>query len=561
MKNIVIVDALSTGFNYVDDVVKRGYNPVIVESGMLTGSNDNAVAKELYKQMKVTPVIIRETISYEETLNEVKKYEPVLVLPGSESGVILANKLAYDLGLPCNDIRYLDAMVKKNAMHEALKEAGLRYIRGKVVSSAEEAVSYCKENGIDKAIVKPMQSAGSIGLFLCDDLTQLSESVTKLLSTKDFLGRPREQVLVQERIFGTEYIVNTISRNGEHRLNSMVRYEKVKTAAGHYVYDYAYYIDKMEPGYAEMAEYALKVADAIHYKNGPIHGEYMIDEKGPVLIEVNCRPMGGTQPGEYMDLITGQHETDSVLDALLDPVKFKADCEKPYRLRRNGVFKFVIVKEDIDAEDSPIWEIAKQLSSTYKISASEPEVQKYFPETIDLETNGGVIYMVNKDKKVLDEELDMIRKIEKRFFKLLLNDGTSRRIIAKDGMAEDPRDIIASCDCHGSILVATDEHREIEGCQCVTKDTLEEAQRGFDNVLIMYRNSLTELGESACLKLLFDTMERVREGGRVIIPKSTYDFISYGRQGTEELINVKGFIVELSKTGYIGKVVGTRERL
>ncbi len=561
MKNIVIVDILSTGVNYVEDIVKRGYNPVILESKGLPDST-RSVTKELYKQMKAAPVVIREKNSYEETIEEIKKYEPVLVLPASDAGVILANKLAYDLGLPCNDIRYLDAMTRKDAMHEALKEAGIRYIHGKAVSSADEAVSFCKENGIEKAIVKPLQSAGSIGLFLCDDFTQLSEAVTKLLDQKDYYGKPREKVLVQERIFGIEYVVNTVSRDGEHRLNSMARYEKVKTPDGHYIYDYMCYIDKMEPGYNEMVEYAFKVADAIHYKNGLIHGEYMIDEKGPVLIEVNCRPMGGAQPSEFMDLITGQHETDSVLDALLDPAKFKADCEKPYRLHRNGILKFLIVKEDIDAEDSPIWEVAKQLSSTYKISASEPEIPKYYSKTIDLETCGAVIYMVNKDKKVLYEELDILRKIEGRFFKLLLNDGTSRRIIAKAHDTEvDPGDIIASCDCHGSILVASDDKREIEGCQCVTADTLEEAQRGFDNVLIMYRNSLTELGESACLKLIFDTIELVREDGRVIVPQSTYDYISYGRQGIEELLILKGCTIEPAKKDYIGNVVGTRDRL
>ncbi len=325
MRNIVIVDVMSTGFNYVDDVVKRGYNPILLETRVLVDSHEYAVTKELYKQIKFTPVILREKDSYEETLEEIKKYDPVLVLPSSETGVILANKLAYDLGLPGNDIRYLDAMTKKDAMHEALKEAGIRYIRGRVVSSAEEAVSFCEENEITQAVVKPLQSAGSNGLFICDDLTQISEAVTKLLTMRDLFGRPMEQVLVQERIFGIEYIVNTISRDGVHRLNSMGRYEKVKTPSGHYIYDYMYYIDKMEPGYAEMVEYALKVADAIHYKNGPIHGEYMIDEKGPVLIEVNCRPMGASQPAEYMDMITGQHETDSVLDALLDPVKFKSE--------------------------------------------------------------------------------------------------------------------------------------------------------------------------------------------------------------------------------------------
>ena len=85
-----------------------------------------------------------------------------------------------------------------------------------------------------------------------------------------------------------------------------------------------------------MVNYAFKVADAIHYQNGMIHGEYMIDDKGPVLIEVNCRAMGCSQPAEYMDLITGQHETDSLLDTLLYPENFEKKMTEPYRLLRKG---------------------------------------------------------------------------------------------------------------------------------------------------------------------------------------------------------------------------------
>ena len=139
------------------------------------------------------------------------------------------------------------------------------------------------------------------------------------MSDKDFFGKTQEEVLVQERIYGTEYIVNTLTSNGKHRLNTVLRYRKEKTEEGGYIYDYCEYITKLEAGHAEMVDYAFKVADAIHYQNGMIHGEYMIDDKGPVLIEVNCRPMGATQPAEFMDLITGQHETDSLLDTLLHP--------------------------------------------------------------------------------------------------------------------------------------------------------------------------------------------------------------------------------------------------
>ena len=80
-------------------------------------------------------------------------------------------------------------------------------------------------------------------------------------------------------------------------------------------------------------------------------------------------------PAEYLDLITGQHETDTVLDTLLDPDKFDLDLAKPYGLMHSGCVKLIMVPEDIEAEDYPIWEIAKRLQSTYQISVEKEAVR------------------------------------------------------------------------------------------------------------------------------------------------------------------------------------------
>ena len=57
-----------------------------------------------------------------------------------------------------------------------------------------------------------------------------------------------------------------------------------------------------------MVEYAYQVADAIGIQYGPVHGEYMIDEDGSVLIEVNYRPCGANMEADFLNRILGQHE-------------------------------------------------------------------------------------------------------------------------------------------------------------------------------------------------------------------------------------------------------------
>lgn len=148
MKNIIIVDCISTGINYIADIVNRGYNPVVLEMKPTHEDVESyeSMLEKGYDECEEKFDMIFERESYEKTLDAVKKYNPKLILPGSEHGVILATKLANDLGLLSNPIENIDAMTLKDKMHERLKENNLRYIRGKLVSSVDEAVNFMTMN-------------------------------------------------------------------------------------------------------------------------------------------------------------------------------------------------------------------------------------------------------------------------------------------------------------------------------------------------------------------------------------------------------------------------------
>ena len=264
-------------------------------------------------------------------------------------------------------------------------------------------------------------------------------------------------------------------------------------------------------------------------------------------------------PGEFLDMITGQHETDSILDCYLDPEKFEIDSKKPYRLYRKGYLKTVIVPKELEVYDHPICEIAKQLRSTFLISAGDVSSIKYYPKTRDLETNGGMIYLINDDDEVLRSDIELLENAEKKFFQLLLNDGTSRRLVPDTSKTStlDAISIIKEYNCHGAILIVSEDDTPVEGCQVVTPAALSEAFKGFDNVITLFGKSLTEITESECLHLMFEIMDRVKCGGRIIIPKCTYEYLSYGRKGAEELMTIKGLVLEAPLPDKENCVVGT----
>ena len=90
---------------------------------------------------------------------------------------------------------------------------------------------------------------------------------------------------------------------------------------------------------------------------------------------------------------------------------------------------------------------------------------------------------------------------------------------------------------------------EIEEVQCVTPDSLNEAHKRFDIVIIAYWESLIKRWKCAYLKLLFDTMEKTRRNRQVVIPESTFSYISYELEGAEELMTIKSLHLQFLRNG------------
>lgn len=145
---------MSTGINYVQDIIDRNCNPVILEVKPFDDTEEareyQKEVEEEYKLIEADYDLIYEKDSYEETVEMVRKLDPLLIVPGTEDGVILATKLANDLNLLCNPIENLDAITLKNEMQNRLAEKNLRHIRGKLVSSVEEAIEFYDKEGLLK---------------------------------------------------------------------------------------------------------------------------------------------------------------------------------------------------------------------------------------------------------------------------------------------------------------------------------------------------------------------------------------------------------------------------
>lgn len=561
-KRIVIAEYVSTGYNMVYDVLSRGYEPVLLDCSYVAEEADaadfragrEAVRARLPKEL----IRIQENPDYNAVLEQVRALNPILVIAGSEFGVPYATRLAADLGLPGNPVESLKAMTEKDAMHQALKDYGIRYIRGQVITSIDEAITYYQELGTEHVVVKRVRGVGTQGVYLCEGLDEVLAAVKKELSAGVRNGGESVALLMQERIIGTEYIVNTVSCDGRHRVASMWKYDKVKMANGTNAYNYCQTVNKLDIGHSRLISYAFDVLDAIRIKYGPVHGEFMIDEKGPVLIEVNCRPMGGGMSRKFIEQLFGHHETDCALDAYLDPSKFEEELKKPYRPLRKGAMKFFILPEDVAAETTPIVPISKRLKSFYKGLFDRVGRELLITQTKNLETTGGIVYLIHSDEQVVIDECNLLHTIEMRYPNILFQQN------GQNGVPAVPRADIAAImkemRCGGGTLVFSDTATAVEGATVIGEKDLRSAYDSYEQGILDLSKPETFSDLEIVIQQIYEFADKIRENGRIIIPESTYVNIPYGMEGMEILLQITGLRIEVPRAGMKNVLVASVAR-
>ena len=548
MRNIVIVECFSTGVNFIQDIVDRNYNPIVLETKIEEHDDYDLYKKQrLSEYDRVTEdfMLLREQNSYEETLEMVRDYDPLLVIPGSERGVILATKLANDLNLKCNSIENLDAMTLKDKMQERLAERGVRHIRGKTVSTLEEAIEYYEEEGLDEVVVKPVYSAGSVGVRICLNKQEMIDALNELFNELNIYGDELTKFVIQERINGEEYVVNTVSCNGQHRVTTMWKYIKARTPEGGQVYDCDVTVNELGLGEASIVEYAFDVLNALEIQYGAVHGEYMVDDKGPVLIEVNCRPCGSARPIEFMDMISGQHETDSILDSYLNPEKFRIQKIRGYRLYAHGALKSIIVPKDIVAESAPLNQISYKLKSHF-LTMMDVDQPTLFVKTQDLETAGGTIYLAHEDGYVLQKDLEFLRSVEKHAFQWILSDRSNKTTVLNENESyEEVRYILDKTPIYGTTLFVTDDTFDDLDLLQVAPDEIDNVRGAFDCIVVNLNKSILNQKDDYVARLLLSIIDKVKTGGYVFIPHTTYQYIPNRRIGIEAIIKILGLKIEM----------------
>jgi biotin carboxylase len=263
-------------------------------------------------------------------------------------------------------------------------------------------------------VVKPVEGAGSDGVFICDSPEAVRTGFRTLEGTKNVLGLTNYSVLLQEYLRGDEYVVDTVSRSGVHKCVAIWKYDKRMFNGSPVVY---FGIRLMsvddEPQLRAMVEYTFKVLDALGIRNGSVHSELKTEERGPVLIEANCRLHGGEGTWTPMvETCLGYSQVSAMIDAYLDPPAFAAIPAYPDN------FKAFATEADMQSNVSGILKevdpeaLAKiKALSSYRDGFLAVTVGERIEKTIDLLTSCGNFNLVNQSKEQLDADYEEFHRI------------------------------------------------------------------------------------------------------------------------------------------------------
>ncbi|MFI2611560.1 ATP-grasp domain-containing protein [Kitasatospora sp. NPDC018619] len=344
-------------------------------------------------------------------VRELRAHRPSAVLPGTESGVVVADLLADALGLPGNDPSTSTARRNKYEMHNRLKEAGLRSMDHYLARDFDALLAWAAR-GAWPVVLKPQASAGTDSVTFCKDPEELRRAFDLLLGTTTPYGERNEAVLAQRFLAGQEYFINGISGNGRHVVTEVWRTDKTRVPGAGLIYDRSVLLDPTAPEMAELVGYVHGVLDALGVRYGAHHTEVMVTEEGPTLIECASRLSGGlNRPAA--NYAVGSSMLDLVGRLVAEGEGFAERLADTRERHRNPLWQVQFISNQSGVVTrSHYGELVETLRSRTWLQKA-PRPGDAVTRTTDLFSSPGIVFMSHPDEDVLRADHATVRAWER----------------------------------------------------------------------------------------------------------------------------------------------------
>jgi hypothetical protein len=430
---------------YLSHRAKEAYGvaTVVVFSNYMKGYFEGAQAADLDQLRTMCMPAADELKDWRRHLEGI---ELVAISCESDSGLADAERFGVSLNLT-HHCGINEARRHKFLMNEAVSSAGLPVVRQRLCGSNAEARKFANKLGMEEVtgpassdknplvVVKPVRGVASDDVFLCRDFASVDEAFSKIHGSTVF-GSPsekHEEVLVQEFASGQEYAIDIISKNGEHKVAAVWKYDKRPANGASFVYFATKIYDGKDA--SVVCDYAKQCLDALDVKWGFTHNEViMTAHDEPRLVEVNCRQHNMDFYPLAMACI-GYNAFDMLLAAYLggqDPASYPPNSEGerldwdllpeiPSKRRNGAMVHLVNYARGTLAyvNEAALMEIQSMESVLdLEVYGSFLELGNEITPTLDIRSDAGWVQLVNDDPEAFQRDYARIVELMPTLFEV-----------------------------------------------------------------------------------------------------------------------------------------------
>lgn len=401
IRPVVIVDPLSSGIDLAPAFRARGI-PAI---GVTLETREwpefgSKLRREDFAQILPEQPRLAEILA---------KVDPIAILPGTEEGIPLAERLTALLTPQfSNDLGKSRHRAHKAFMQAALEEAGIPALKTLHTASESEAEAWLAQSGLRQApiVVKPPASSGSEKVFHIAANGDWRKAFRGILDEPSVVsGKCSETVVLQELAVGTEFAVGTVSAHGKHYLTHLMRYHKTSAGERRTVFDHVEFVPYREETLGALWAYTQRVLDGLGIRWGAAHTEIMLTAQGPRLIESSPRMIGGPVTG-FARAATGSSQCDRLVEIFAD-----GDVQtKEYVFRKTVVPVFLKARTEGTVANLEALEGVTRLTTLLSQHLFVKNGDRV-PQTVDYLTSIGIIGL-SGDRDAIFQDYERIRKME-----------------------------------------------------------------------------------------------------------------------------------------------------
>ncbi|GHA04392.1 hypothetical protein GCM10008090_12190 [Arenicella chitinivorans] len=267
------------------------------------------------------------------------------VVPGSERGVPLADRLAAHYAVFANRTEHQAARYRKSVLAKTAREAGLTVPWQRAISEQQDLLTL-KPDLNWPLVLKPDASMGSEGVTCCDSFAELQQTFDTLHRQTNRLGRNNQTCVIQTYLDGTEYAIDSMSFDGQHKIVALWQYVK---STAHILGSAPFTSKRLLPASGELqsvlASYTGRLLDASGVRYGPAHTELVVEKTHPMkptLMEMGARLHGGQAAMRLSNWCIGHSQVDACVAAYTQPAQFLTTLATPYKLRQHGEIVLLI---------------------------------------------------------------------------------------------------------------------------------------------------------------------------------------------------------------------------